>query len=306
MERGRELAIRRALAIDVAKGSLRESVGDKTTVQRIISGETRNPQRERLEDYEGLIDEEVLRAASTQLGWAFIVPKETGGNLSRDEDLWTIGLPMAVNDLVFVVTSGEENSDGKVVRCGIVVEALDRGDGFRRKDNRVKRKESHWVAYDLSQPRFSAPSFESSRYFRTLDPGDLDEYLDGTRPLRPSHLSAQLIPGETEGQQQIRLHRIRDRRASKLLRSQLVNERQESGDGLKCAVCNFDYAEFYGERGIGFIECHHDVPLGQLSPGEVRTPTRDSLKLVCANCHRMLHRAPYFTVAELCTSLGIE
>ncbi|WP_421989133.1 HNH endonuclease [Roseococcus sp.] len=41
----------------------------------------------------------------------------------------------------------------------------------------------------------------------------------------------------------------------------------------------------YGERGRGFIECHHTRPLHTLRPGD-KTKIAD-LVLVCSNCHWM-------------------
>ncbi|MCP4547071.1 MAG: hypothetical protein GY835_11450 [bacterium] len=54
---------------------------------------------------------------------------------------------------------------------------------------------------------------------------------------------------------------------------------------------------FYGDLGAGFIEMHHLKPL---SSGERKTTLRQ-IVLVCANCHRMLHRrgADPLPVAEL-------
>jgi 5-methylcytosine-specific restriction protein A len=56
---------------------------------------------------------------------------------------------------------------------------------------------------------------------------------------------------------------------------------------LACEACGFDFAERYGQRGEGFIECHHTRPLHALKRGE-KTKARD-LRLLCANCHRMVH-----------------
>ena len=45
-------------------------------------------------------------------------------------------------------------------------------------------------------------------------------------------------------------------------------------------------------------ECHHTVPVSEYGSG-ARTQLRD-LALVCANCHRMLHRRrPWLTIDEL-------
>ncbi|GGH64771.1 HNH endonuclease [Phaeocystidibacter marisrubri] len=57
---------------------------------------------------------------------------------------------------------------------------------------------------------------------------------------------------------------------------------------LDCEVCGFDFYEKYGELGMGFMECHHRRPLHEIKE-ETETSLKD-LALVCANCHRMLHR----------------
>ena len=67
---------------------------------------------------------------------------------------------------------------------------------------------------------------------------------------------------------------------------------------LACEVCGFDFFEFYGELGRGFAECHHLVPLAEVA---FRQNTRlTDLAIVCANCHRMLHRGrPVLTLDAL-------
>jgi len=57
---------------------------------------------------------------------------------------------------------------------------------------------------------------------------------------------------------------------------------------LECELCGFDYTKIYGDVGYGFMECHHILPLHLLTK-EKKTKLED-LMLVCANCHRMLHR----------------
>lgn len=67
---------------------------------------------------------------------------------------------------------------------------------------------------------------------------------------------------------------------------------------LFCEACAFDYQQHYGERGIGFIECHHIRPIHTLREG-AKTELLD-LRLLCANCHRMVHsRAPWLTIDQL-------
>ena len=89
-----------------------------------------------------------------------------------------------------------------------------------------------------------------------------------------------------------RLHRQRERNAS------LVKKKKQLAKSLACEVCGFDFLECYGELGKGYIECHHTKPISEYQPGE-RTKLAD-LALVCANCHRMLHRKrPWLSIEEL-------
>lgn len=67
---------------------------------------------------------------------------------------------------------------------------------------------------------------------------------------------------------------------------------------VACVACGFEFAGVYGDRGRGFIECHHTQPVESLGDG-ARTKLSD-LALVCANCHRMIHaRRPWLSIPEL-------
>lgn len=82
------------------------------------------------------------------------------------------------------------------------------------------------------------------------------------------------------------LHYRRERSATLIAE---VKKRALKADGrLRCQVCGFDFEAVYGELGKGFIEGHHTVPLSSvMAPVETRP---EDIVLVCANCHRMLHR----------------
>ena len=68
-------------------------------------------------------------------------------------------------------------------------------------------------------------------------------------------------------------------------------------------VDSTDLSKTYGDLGEGFIECHHKVPVSELKPG-AKTKLSD-LAVLCANCHRMLHRRrPWLSVDELRRHLG--
>lgn len=69
--------------------------------------------------------------------------------------------------------------------------------------------------------------------------------------------------------------------------------------GMRCAVCDFNFSEFYGPLGTGFIVVHHVFPVSQLGPDYEIDPATD-LVCICANCHAMVHRSdPPITVLEL-------
>lgn len=68
----------------------------------------------------------------------------------------------------------------------------------------------------------------------------------------------------------------------------LVKAKKQTAITLSCEICAFDFEEAFGELGAGYIECHHKIPLHTLE--EQATVQLEDLALVCANCHRMLHR----------------
>ena len=59
--------------------------------------------------------------------------------------------------------------------------------------------------------------------------------------------------------------------------------------GTHCMICGFDFGEFYGEAGKGYIEVHHIVPLFE-KDAEVAVNPETDLVCLCSNCHRMVHR----------------
>jgi 5-methylcytosine-specific restriction protein A len=101
-----------------------------------------------------------------------------------------------------------------------------------------------------------------------------------------------------EGALLTRLHRTRERNRRLILAKK--KKVLKALGRLPCEVCSFDFVEAYGDLGSEFVECHHTVPVSQLTPGS--KTGLDDLALVCANCHRMLHRRkPWLTVEQLRT-----
>lgn len=62
--------------------------------------------------------------------------------------------------------------------------------------------------------------------------------------------------------------------------------------GYRCQVCGFDYGAVYGKLGRNYIEAHHLTPLSQLPPSQsLRLSPAEDFAVICANCHRMIHRS---------------
>lgn len=98
-----------------------------------------------------------------------------------------------------------------------------------------------------------------------------------------------------EGKILTRLHKVRERNPH-LVQRKKEAIRAKTGT-LCCEVCDFNFAEVYGVLGEGFAECHHIRPLSELTTS--KTTRLDELAIVCANCHRMLHRPPNYAVEQL-------
>ena len=99
-----------------------------------------------------------------------------------------------------------------------------------------------------------------------------------------------------EGSVLTKVHKSRERNA-KLVNKKKKKVLQETGC-LSCEACGFDFLEFYGDRGNGFAECHHEKPVSELKPND-KTKISE-LKIVCSNCHRIIHRKrPWLSVDEL-------
>jgi hypothetical protein len=74
---------------------------------------------------------------------------------------------------------------------------------------------------------------------------------------------------------------------SRRIRTAKVRVFEHQHGRIFCENCAFDYEERYGERGRGFIEVHHVLPLAAILPNTITN--LDDLMLLCANCHRMVH-----------------
>jgi 5-methylcytosine-specific restriction protein A len=83
---------------------------------------------------------------------------------------------------------------------------------------------------------------------------------------------------------QYRLHR-------RIERNRTAARRAKQHHGTRCQACELDFAERYGDIGEGFIEAHHLRPISSLNEGvSVVYEVATDFAVLCANCHRMIHR----------------
>ena len=127
---------------------------------------------------------------------------------------------------------------------------------------------------------------------------------EGAKEIAPADPDAGVVDAEDEefpeGRVLTTLHKRRER-SPKLVKRKKAAVLKERGR-LDCEVCGFDFAKVYGELGRGFAECHHTVPLAEL--GTARRTKLSDLSIVCANCHRMIHRSkPMLRPSELQASI---
>ncbi|HBE68629.1 MAG TPA: hypothetical protein DDW52_10830 [Planctomycetaceae bacterium] len=117
-----------------------------------------------------------------------------------------------------------------------------------------------------------------------IDCGMVDRELDGL--LLEEHVAEF---STTEGRRVLVQHLVRERDSS------LARRKRESAESFACEVCGFDAEAFYG---VAYCEVHHKKVLGE-AEGEQEI-SLDDLAIVCANCHRQIHRQyPALTVEEL-------
>jgi 5-methylcytosine-specific restriction protein A len=106
----------------------------------------------------------------------------------------------------------------------------------------------------------------------------------GEDEAQPDSVPSQGVWG-IEDLRRYRLHRRIDRNRRLALEAKKVH-------GCVCEACGFDFQERYGELGRDYIEAHHLVPLVDLPRDiPVSLDARSDFAVLCANCHRMIHRS---------------
>lgn len=179
-------------------------------------------------------------------------------------------------------------------------------DKFRNK-NGVYMKACNFMALDPSYEGKGLTSYsqmdelvwneygESPEDLRSLAE-NIRSFINSDLPIPPQEVVNDDEEESAEGKILTRTHKYRER-DSKLIKRKKERVLKDQGR-LLCEVCDFCFQKTYGERGDGFIECHHTKPVSELKVGE--TTKLSELSLVCSNCHRMIHRKrPWLSVEAL-------
>lgn len=104
------------------------------------------------------------------------------------------------------------------------------------------------------------------------------------------------ISDNKEGKEKYITHKAKERNR-KVVKEAKTKWLEQQNGVIKCSICEFDFHEKYGDRGLGFIEAHHTVPISTLKSECV--VTIDDLVPLCANCHRMIHLRPWLSIEEM-------
>ena len=132
---------------------------------------------------------------------------------------------------------------------------------------------------------------------------EIDVFLNDLVMLVQNRLKADALDstldyreGFPEGRTLEQIHKQKER-SSKVIKLAKESAKDRAGK-LVCEVCEFNFADCYGDLGVNYIEAHHTLPVSELEEGHV---TRiEDIALVCSNCHKMLHRRrPWLLMNEL-------
>ena len=156
-----------------------------------------------------------------------------------------------------------------------------------------------WIDSDGQQPSMSNSFKRVHEEWRERSDQELERFVLGLQAGMPETVDrvARTPEARTEGGATVYIS-VRRERDPRLRNDALAVH------GLDCMACGFNFEQAYGAHGKGFIEVHHVVPLSDA--GKTTTDPATDLVVLCANCHRMVHRKRglCLSVDELKAHLG--
>lgn len=140
-----------------------------------------------------------------------------------------------------------------------------------------------WVDSDRQQPSLSTSFKRIHDEWIERSDEELERFVLGLQLGMPDAVDrvARTPEARTEGGEKVYIS-VRHERDPQLREDALALH------GFDCMACGFNFEDAYGTLGKGFIEVHHVVPLADA--GKSATNPSTDLIVLCANCHRMVHR----------------
>jgi hypothetical protein len=166
---------------------------------------------------------------------------------------------------------------------------------------------------EIESSRDGTPHYLPFTIYRNMLRLNQGMYLTRCTPLLFSHLvtilqlSRPSVSGDSPGNTQALLEFSEGRRSSAerqfFARNPALVRAAKERHGYQCQACKFDFAQRYGDLGNRYIEAHHLNPLSERDPSlwhENLTTSTEDVRVVCSNCHRMIHRRkPPLSIDEL-------
>lgn len=175
-----------------------------------------------------------------------------------------IEFPKTINELQFVLLERSKLVDLK--------KTLGTSDKSFKMDNHYK-----FINFEEFKSDFQNNIQENMEYF-------VDE-VEQLNSFIEEQMATYASESYDEGTKKMMNHYMLERNSTVVRKAK--EKFEEINGRLFCEICHFDYFRVYGSLGSRYIEAHHKNPLGL--NGQTTTKIED-LALLCANCHRMIHR----------------
>lgn len=116
----------------------------------------------------------------------------------------------------------------------------------------------------------------------------LDAYAVLVDAVLPSSKSIEREDDETDFEDltKIRIHK-------RIERNQRLAKKVKAKKGYVCEACGFSYDSVYTNLDTDYIEAHHLVAFAELTGSKVPLDPEKDFAVLCADCHRMIHRSKF-------------
>lgn len=159
---------------------------------------------------------------------------------------------------------------------------------FERKNLAQYVNEKYYITEDglnLLEDKYEEYEYINSGYF------SIEAQKSANINLLNNH-NKHFIPEDEIAEGKLVTTTNKTRKRSTKLRKYAFDYYSKIGE-IKCAVCNFNFEEKYGDYGKYYIELHHIKPVSVYEEnGEITNldEARKNLVPLCSNCHRILHK----------------